>query len=270
MGILRARLLRRLAAERPLRSAAALLPDGARAGRRVHERSLEGDGRRRRRGARRVGEPQQPIDGARQRVRPGAGRGAGPAAGPGRRTASGTGCCPSTWGSRRQVFADALASRGSLIAAVEALRGAPRTLDALPIPADPDAAVAGRPPAPAATPGVPGRAGLRSRAPGRGSAGRDLRAHRAADAGAPVAARVGGAGRRAAGGGRRLAVHAAARVDAHRADHRAVAAHRRAAGDAGLGAGRLPGGRSHLLPDHRAAGGDGPGVPAAARDRAIA
>jgi phospholipase D1/2 len=46
-------------------------------------------------------------------------------------------------GVERQVFADALASRGSLIAAVEALRGGPRTLEALPVPADPDAAVAG-------------------------------------------------------------------------------------------------------------------------------
>ncbi|MFL5303892.1 MAG: VTT domain-containing protein [Polyangia bacterium] len=45
----------------------------------------------------------------------------------------------------RQVFADALAARGSLIAAVEGLRGAPRTLDTLPIPADPDAGAGAAP-----------------------------------------------------------------------------------------------------------------------------
>ena len=42
-----------------------------------------------------------------------------------------------------RVFAQALASRRSLIGAIEQLRGAPRTLEALPLPADPDAGAAG-------------------------------------------------------------------------------------------------------------------------------
>lgn len=42
-------------------------------------------------------------------------------------------------GVERQAVADALAERGSLIAAVEALRGGPRTLESLPLPPEPSA-----------------------------------------------------------------------------------------------------------------------------------
>ncbi len=44
-----------------------------------------------------------------------------------------------------RILGDAIARRGSLIGAIESLRGAPRTLERLPIPADPAAAVAGAP-----------------------------------------------------------------------------------------------------------------------------
>ncbi len=44
------------------------------------------------------------------------------------------------------LLGDAIARRGSLIGAIESLRGAPRTLELLPIPADPGAAVAGASP----------------------------------------------------------------------------------------------------------------------------
>ncbi len=44
-----------------------------------------------------------------------------------------------------RILREATARLGSLIGAVESLRGAPRTLEALPVPADPGAAVAGAP-----------------------------------------------------------------------------------------------------------------------------
>ena len=130
-----ARLLRHLRASDRHGRLRLLLPDHPRPRRRVHERPRQGDDRRRSVRPRRLREPHQPIDGPRHRMRPGPGRRPGPAARPVDRRRCATGLLAEHLDCDPQAVADALAARGSLIAAVEALRGRARSLAPLPQPA---------------------------------------------------------------------------------------------------------------------------------------